>query len=87
MVFHSSSPTQIDINLINWLQQAKIAVDARWALICEDFTRACRYSLQNLRLKLMKKGFLDAKTLRAALGILQPRRRMFAISGKVATGV
>jgi hypothetical protein len=73
--------------LINWIEQAKIAVDARWALIREDFTRTRRYNLQNLRLKLLKKGFLDARTLRTAMGIRQPRRRMFAISGKVATGV
>ena len=73
--------------LIDWMEQAKIAVDARWALIREDFTKARRYNLQNLRLKLMKKGFLDARTLRTALGIRQPRRRMFAISGEVATGV
>jgi hypothetical protein len=39
-----------------------------------------------IRLKLMKRGFLDARTLQTALGVLQPRH-MFAISGKVATGV
>ena len=37
--------------------------------------------------KLMKKGFLDARTSRTALGIRQPIRRLFAISGTVATGV
>jgi hypothetical protein len=45
------------------------AVDALWALIHEDFTRAHWYNLQNLQLKLMKKGFLDARTLCAELGI------------------
>ena len=74
--------------LMNWMDQAKIAIDARWASVREDYTKARNYNLQNLRQKLMKKGFLDSRTLRtAALRIRQPKRRMFAISGKVATGV
>jgi hypothetical protein len=72
---------------MNWMDQAKIAIDARWASVREDYTKARNYNLQNLRQKLMKKGFLDSRTLRTALGIRQPKRRMFAISGKVATGV
>ena len=73
--------------LMNWMDQAKTAIDARLASVREDYTKARNYNLQNLRQKLMKKGFLDSRTLRTALGIRQPKRRMFAISGKVATGL
>ena len=73
--------------LKEWIVQAKAAIDARWATIREDFNKAHRSNLQNLRLLLMKKGYLDKRTLRTALGVRQPRRRMFALSGKVAVGV
>jgi hypothetical protein len=73
--------------LMYWMDQAKIAINARWASVREDYTKARRYNLQNLRQKLMKKGFLDFRTLHTAFGIRQPKRRMFAITGKVATGV
>jgi hypothetical protein len=72
---------------MKWMDQAKISTNARWASVREDYTKARRYNLQNLQQKSMKKGFLDAQTLRTALGIRQPKRRMLAISGKIATGV
>ena len=72
---------------MSWMDQAKIAIDARWASIREDYATARRCNLQNLQQKLMKKGFLDARTSRTALGLRQPKRRMFAIPGTVATGV
>ena len=73
--------------LQEWVGQAKSAIDARWATMREDFERAHRYNLQNARMLLMKKGHLDQRTLRSALGVRQPRRRMFELSGKVAVGV
>ncbi len=69
------------------MDRAKIAIDARRASVREDYTKDRPYNLQNLRQILMKKGFLDARTLHTALGIRQPKRRMFAFSGKVATRV
>ena len=34
--------------LMNWMDQAKIAIDARWASVREDYTKARNYNLQNL---------------------------------------
>jgi hypothetical protein len=36
------------------MDQAKIAIDARWASIREDYAKARRCNLQNLRQKSMK---------------------------------
>ena len=55
------------------MDQAIIAIDARWASIREDYAKAHRCNLQNLRQQLMKKGFLDARASRTALGIRQPK--------------
>ena len=71
-----------------WLDQAKIALSARWAAVREDIAKARFANIQQARQKLIRSGgVLDSHLLRAALGKRQPRPRMWGISPPVSAPV
>jgi hypothetical protein len=82
MVFHTSCPIRID-KLDGASKNSRCTLGVNLRRLHESPPVQPTKSPY----KLIKKGFLDARTHRTALGIRQPRRRRFAISGKVATGV
>ena len=73
--------------LSTWLDQAKVALDVRWAAVREAFSRAQFTNIQQAREKLIRTGgVLDKQLLRAALGKRQPRPRMWGVAGHVDLG-
>ena len=77
---------QYDLN--KWMDQAKSALDVRWATVREDYAKAQFTNIQQARERLIRNGgALDKRTLQAALGKRQPRSRMWGISGQVALGI
>ena len=71
-----------------WMDQAKLALDVRWATVREDYAKAQFANIQQAREKLIRNGgALDKRILQAALGKRQPQVRMWGISGQVALGV
>jgi hypothetical protein len=70
------------------MDQAKMALDVRWAAVREDFTKARFSNIRQAQAKLIRSGgVLDKHLLHEALGIRQPRQRMWGLSGKVELGV
>ena len=71
-----------------WLDQARAALDVRWAAVREAFAKAQFTNIQQAREKLVRSGgLLDKQLLRAALGKRQPRPRMWGVAGQVDLGV
>ena len=74
--------------LARWMDQAKMALDVRWATVREDFTKARFKNIKKAQAKLIRSGgILDKQLLHAALGKRQPRPRMWGISGAIKLGV
>jgi hypothetical protein len=74
--------------LARWMDQAKMALDVRWATVREDFTKARFKNIKRAQAKLIRSGgVLDKELLHDALGKRQPRPRMWGISGAVELGV
>jgi hypothetical protein len=74
--------------LARWMDQAKMALDVRWAAVREDFAKARFENIKRAQAKLIRSGgVLDKQLLHAALGKRQPRPRMWGISGAVELGV
>jgi len=74
--------------LARWMDQAKMALDVRWANVREDFTKARFKNIKKAQAQLIRSGgVLDKQLLHAALGKSQPRPRMWGISGAVELGV
>ena len=79
---------QAHASLSRWMDQAKMALDVRWAAVREDFTKARFSNIRQAQAKLIRSGgVLDKHLLHEALGIRQPRQRMWGLSGKVELGV
>ena len=74
--------------LARWMDQAKLALDVRWATVREDFTKARFKNIKKAQAKLIRSGgVLDKQLLHSALGKRQPRPRMWGISGAAELGV
>ena len=74
--------------LARWMDQAKMALDVRWAAVREDFAKARFENIKRAQAKLIRSGgVLDKQLLHAALGKRQPRPRMWGISGAIELGV
>ena len=74
--------------LSKWLDQARVALDVRWAAVREAFAKAQFTNIQQARAKLVRSGgLLDKQLLRAALGKRQPRPRMWGVAGQVDLGI
>ena len=74
--------------LSKWLDQARVALDVRWAAVREAFAKAQFTNIQQARAKLVRSGgLLNKQLLRAALGKRQPRPRMWGVAGQVDLGI
>ena len=70
------------------LESVTAAVAVRKAAVQELYSQARFTNLQNLRKQRKEAGgVLDKRTIQAALGKIQPRQRMWALSGTVFLGV
>jgi ribonuclease HI len=74
--------------LSSWLDQAKTALDVRWAAVREDFAKAKYINECKARNMLIRSGGkLDTRLLANALGKRQPRPRMWGVAGQISLGI